>query len=221
MDKLTKDILNRRINENRKRLQDERDLRAKNILESDNELIDESIIFSDKVNKRRRYEVLWVYPQTARDIAKFSNWMVDCKFYGEWNDERDVWKFEDEDIDALEMAIEREMTRNRISVRYESEMNENIDMSTFDKFVIESNNVNEGAKSVEEIKAKWQDKIAKAKEKWHDKKEKAVAAAKEKGKSPGEAKGTVARKELDEIFGLEDKMKKEIAKFKTKTKNKH
>ena len=64
---------------------------------------------------------LIVKPSTQADLIKLKKWFDNSDYYAEYNNEWKTFSLEDDDLDALEMSLDKELNRAGISVSYESE----------------------------------------------------------------------------------------------------
>jgi len=103
---------------------------VESILESNDEdffshpIIVESILEQEIENKKNEMKlnekeesVLLVMPSTLTDLKNFKKWLDNSDFYAE--DYGDYFVFQEENIDSLEKTIEKELSKKKISVRYE------------------------------------------------------------------------------------------------------
>lgn len=75
------------------------------------------------VNEKMSESGLYVYPSTQSDFAKLEKWLEDSEFYGKVDDIRGFVFFPEkkQNYDALEMDLEKEFVKFKISARFEGQ----------------------------------------------------------------------------------------------------
>lgn len=78
---------------------------------------------NEKMTNEKSESGLYVYPSTQSDFAKLEKWLEDSDFYGEVDDRRGFVFFPEkkQNYDALEMDLEKEFVKFKISARFEGQ----------------------------------------------------------------------------------------------------
>jgi hypothetical protein len=71
--------------------------------------------------KRLNESTLIVKPSTPQDLIKLKKWFDNSDYYAEFNSEFRTFSLEEDNLDALEMELDKQLNKAGISVSYESE----------------------------------------------------------------------------------------------------
>ena len=79
------------------------------------------VIKEEMKRKSLKESTLIVKPSTQSDLIKLKKWFDNSDYSAEYNNEWKTFSLEEDDLDALEMTLDKELNKAGISVSYESE----------------------------------------------------------------------------------------------------